>query len=80
MGVDEEEDGLREKNVFFQALPELPLPISGNLYLFFGRQKRRFARMTVAMIIMIVNFMIIMTKIPKKHTIIKSFGVKIYQF
>ena len=26
-------------NVFFQALPELPPPLSGNLYIFFGRQK-----------------------------------------
>ena len=40
-----------EKNVFFRALPESPKPPppdpnSGNLVLFFGRQKRRFARMT----------------------------------
>ena len=32
-----------KKNVFFRALPELPLPppplLSGNLYIFFGRQK-----------------------------------------
>ena len=40
-----------EKNVFFRALPESPNPPppdpnSGNLVLFFGRQKRRFARMT----------------------------------
>ena len=35
-----------KKNIFFRALPELPLPplppISGNLYLFFGRQKYQF--------------------------------------
>ena len=35
---------LLKKNVFFGALPELPLPptpplLSGNLYIFFGRQK-----------------------------------------
>ena len=34
---------LKKKNVFFRALPELPLPppplLSGNLYIFFGRQK-----------------------------------------
>ena len=37
-----------KKNVFFRALPESPKPPpnSGNLVLFFGRQKRRFARMT----------------------------------
>ena len=49
-------------------------------YLFFGRQKRRFARMTekmsamimtVAMIIMMVILMMIMMT---KHTKIKSFG------
>ena len=32
-----------KKNVFFWALPELPLPpphpLSGNLYIFFGRQR-----------------------------------------
>ena len=32
-----------KKNVFFRALPELPLPppppLSGHLYIFFGRQK-----------------------------------------
>ena len=43
-------EGLNEKkNVFFRALPESPNPppdpYSGNLVLFFGRQKRRFARM-----------------------------------
>ena len=39
----------QKKNVFFWALPESPKPPdpnSGNLVLFFGRQKRRFARMT----------------------------------
>ena len=41
----------KKKNVFFPALPESPKPPppdpnSGNLVLFFGRQKRRFARMT----------------------------------
>ena len=41
----------QEKNVFFRALPEPPKtpppdPNSGNLVLFFVRQKRRFARMT----------------------------------
>ena len=45
------EDLNRKKNVFFRALPESPNPPppdpnSGNLVLFFGRQKRRFARMT----------------------------------
>ena len=40
-----------KKNVFFRALPESPKPPphdpnSGNLVLFFLRQKRRFARMT----------------------------------
>ena len=40
-----------EKKVFFRALPESPKPPppdpnSGNLVLFFGRQKWRFARMT----------------------------------
>ena len=39
----------RKKNVFFRALPESPKPPpnpnSGNLVLFFGRQKRRFPRM-----------------------------------
>ena len=44
-------EGVNEKkNVFFRALPESPNPPpdpnSGNLVLFFGRQKRRFARMT----------------------------------
>ena len=40
----------KKKNVFFRALPESPTPPpdpnSGNWVLFFGRQKRRFARMT----------------------------------
>ena len=39
----------QKKNVFFWALPESPKPPdpnSGNLVLFFGRQKRRFARKT----------------------------------
>ena len=40
----------QQKNVFFQVLPESPNPPPdpnlGNLVLFFGRQKRRFARMT----------------------------------
>ena len=40
-----------EKNVFFRALPKSPKPPphdpnSGNLVLFFLRQKRRFGRMT----------------------------------
>ena len=41
-----------KKNVFFRALPEFPKPPpphdpnSGNLVLFFRRQKQRFARMT----------------------------------
>ena len=44
-------DQLKKKNVFFRALPELPNhpppdPNLGNLVLFFGRQKWRFARMT----------------------------------
>ena len=60
-----------------------PPPLSGNLYIFFGRQKRRFTRMTekvqmmimmVAIIIMMVILMIMMTKITKKQTNIKSFG------
>ena len=37
-----------KKTVFFRALPKSPNPpppASGNLVLFFGRQKRRFARM-----------------------------------
>ena len=43
--------GQLKKDVFFRALPELPKPPppdpnSGNLVLFFLRQKRRFARMT----------------------------------
>ena len=41
----------QKKNVFFRAFPESPNPPppdpnSGNLVLFFGRQKRRFALMT----------------------------------
>ena len=48
---DLREDISRKKNVFFRALPESPKPPppnlnSGNLVLFFGRQKRCFARMT----------------------------------
>ena len=43
------EDLNRKENVFFRALPESPNPPPdpnlGNLVLFFGRQKRRFARM-----------------------------------
>ena len=74
----------RKKNFYFQALPESPN--LGSLVLsFFGRQKRRFARMTelflmmimmVAMIIMmiiVVILMIIMTKMTKKHTITVKF-------
>ena len=62
-----------------------PDPYSGNSVLFFGRQKRRFARMTdfflmmivmVAMMIMmiiVVILMIIMTKMIKKHTMTVKF-------
>ena len=50
MKGDVRED-INRKNVFFRALPESPNPLPpdpnpGNLVLFFGRQKRRFARMT----------------------------------
>ena len=43
---------MKKKNVFFRALPESPIPPppsdhnSGNLVLFFGRQKQSFARKT----------------------------------
>ena len=41
---------MKKKTFLFWALPESPNPPpdpnSGNLVLFFGRQKRRFARMT----------------------------------
>ena len=45
------EDINRKKNIFFRALPESPKPSPpdpnlGNLVLFFGRKKRRFARVT----------------------------------
>ena len=78
-----------EKNIFFRALPESrnppPDPNSGNLVLFFGRQKRRFARMTelffmmimmvsmIIMMIILVILMTIMTKMTKKHTITMKF-------
>ena len=50
-----------KKNVFFRALPELPKEIL-------------MMTMTIAMIITMVILMIMMTKITKKHTIIKVFG------
>ena len=76
-----------EKKVFFRALPESPKPPpnSGNLVLFFGRQKRRFARMTEFCFDddndgfndnfddNLVILMIIMTKMTKKHTITVKF-------
>jgi len=84
------EDIGTKKNVFFRALPESPKPPphdpnSGNLVLFFGRQKQRFARMTefflmmimmvsmIIMMIILVILMIIMTKMTKKHTITVKF-------
>ena len=49
-GVVREDINRKTFFVFFWALPESPNPPpgpnSGNLVLFFGRQKRRFARMT----------------------------------
>ena len=79
-----------EKKRFFSGLarithPPPPLPDSGNLVLFFGRQKLRFAGMTdffyddndscndiIMMIFMLISMMI-MTKITKKHTITVKF-------
>ena len=51
--------------------PPSPDPNSGNLVLFFLRQKRRFARMTgkkmmLIMKVAIIIMMIIMTKMTKK--------------
>ena len=65
------------------------LPLVGDLVqCVFGRQKRRFARMTeqipmmimtVAMTIMMVILMIMMTKITKKTYKYKEFWVKNYK-
>ena len=65
-----------KKECFLSGIVQITSPPnSGNLVLFFGRQKQRFARMTEnAMIIMMVILMIMMTKMTKKHTNIKSFG------
>ena len=53
---------LKKKNVFFRALPELPsppplTPFRATCTSFFGRQNRRFARMTekIPIIIMTVQ-------------------------
>ena len=66
-----------------------PDPNSGNLVLFFGRQKRRFARLTdfflmmimmvsmIIMMIILVILIIIMTKMTKKNTITVKFESKI---
>ena len=72
---------LADFNVVFRALPESPKPPPdpnlGNLVLFFGRQKRRFAHMTniflmmimmvsmIIMMIILVILMIIMKKMTK---------------
>ena len=65
-----------------------PLPISGNLYLFFERQKQSFERMTekrpmmimtAAMVIMMVILIIMMTKITKKHTNVTPLNQKLWQ-
>ena len=53
-------------------------PNSGNLVLFFGRQKQCFARMMIMMIIMVI-LMIIMTKIIKKNIhLLRSLSKKCY--
>ena len=62
----------KKKNVFFRALPELPLPLFRATFTSFSDVKNDVAM--VAIIIMMVILMIMMTKITKKQTNIKSFG------